>query len=290
MNNNAVITKLQGGLGNQMFQYAVGRNLALKLNCPLILDLTWFNGQVERTYKLDSFSINCEKITNNNSNPSKVGEKFEKLKNKFRQKKMGRRFFLEKKFSFDPNYLKLTEPSYFEGYWQTEKYFKQFEEQIRKDFQLREVLTEGRQKTAELIKTKNSISVHIRRGDYVTNKSTNQHHGTCSANWYENMMERMTEYVTDPVFFVFSDDPDWSKSNLPSHWPTMFVEPNQDGCDEQDMALMSLCKNHIIANSSFSWWGAWLCKTENKVIAPAHWFANESLDTSDIIPAQWEKL
>lgn len=284
------MTKLQGGLGNQMFQYAAGRNLALKLNCPLIVDLSWFNGQKERPYKLDAFSIKCEKIVKGNSNFSKVGEKIEKLKNQFRHKKGGRRLFLEKKFSFDEDYLKLTEPPYLEGYWQTEKYFKQHEEEIRKDFQLREALSQDRQKTAELIKTKNSISVHIRRGDYVTNKSANQHHGTCSAEWYANMMARMTEYVADPVFFVFSDDPDWAKSNLPCHWQTLFVEPSQDGCDEQDMALMSLCKNHIIANSSFSWWGAWLCNTENKVIAPARWFANETMDTSDIIPAHWEKL
>lgn len=203
---------------------------------------------------------------------------------------MGCHFFLEKNFSFDPDYLNLTEPTYLEGYWQTERYFKPFEEQIRKDFQLRSPLTEDRQKNAELIQAKNSISVHIRRGDYVSNKSANQHHGTCSSEWYANMMAKISGQIDDPIFFVFSDDPEWSKSNLPSQWQSVFIEPNQDGCDEQDMALMSLCKNHIIANSSFSWWGAWLCKTENKVIAPARWFANQNQDTSDLIPSHWEKL
>lgn len=291
-NNIAVISNLEGGLGNQMFQYAVGRSLSIKLGCPLKLDLSWFRNQNDRQYALNDFSFKCETVSLADKSPSKIKKKIDRIRNRFlKPTKMGVPVFLEKHFHVDDGFFKIKEPAYLQGYWQSELYFKDIENQIRKDFRLEGQLTDERQKIAKQIQALNAISVHVRRGDYVTNPSANKHHGTCPADWYKIMMSKMAEQKADPTFFVFSDDPEWAKSNLPNQWPCQFIQPSSDGKDQQDMALMSFCNHHIIANSSFSWWGAWLNPNEGKtVFAPQKWFSNKSLNVQNLIPSRWERF
>lgn len=290
--NKAVISRLEGGLGNQMFQYAIARSLSIKLDCPLKLDTSWFIDQLDRKYALDEFSFSCEIVLETEKPPSKIKNKLDRIRGRFlKPKKMGVPLFLEKKFQVNDDFFNIKEPVYLQGYWQSELYFKEIESQIRKDFCLENQLTEDRQKIATEIQAENSISVHVRRGDYITNPSANKHHGTCPADWYHSMMQKMAEQKKAPVFFIFSDDPEWAKSNLPNHWPCHFIQPSSDGKDQQDMALMSACNHHIIANSSFSWWGAWLNPNEDKtVFAPKKWFANKSLNVEDLIPSGWERF
>ena len=142
-----------------------------------------------------------------------------------------------------------------------------------------------------LIRTVNSVSLHIRRGDYVSNPDTNSALGTCSLEYYRHCIEHIASNVENPHFFLFSDDINWVRDNLKIKYPTTVVDGNSADTNYADLHLMSNCKHNIIANSSFSWWGAWLNNNPDKIIiAPKIWFANSPLTPKEIIPENWLKL
>ena len=146
-------------------------------------------------------------------------------------------------------------------------------------------------KTSDAIDSSVSVSVHIRRGDYVTNRHTNAVHGVCPLSYYKKAMKFIEDRVAQPEYFVFSDDLDWVKGNLQTHSKVRFVDNNRESNSYNDMHLMSLCKHSIIANSSFSWWGAWLGGNKDKiVVAPSQWFRDRELDSSDHIPSSWYRM
>ncbi len=141
------------------------------------------------------------------------------------------------------------------------------------------------------IESTNAVSLHIRRGDYVKVKETNDFHGVCSIAYYETAIELITNKINDPVFYIFSDDMDWVKKNFNIRQNHVFVDANDAATNYEDMRLMSLCKHNIIANSSFSWWGAWLNPSSSKtVIAPKKWMKDPSIETIDLIPGNWIRL
>ena len=141
-----------------------------------------------------------------------------------------------------------------------------------------------------MIADSNSVSIHIRRGDYVADPTMYTSHGTCDIDYYNRCVESLTEKVKDTSFFVFSDDPQWSRDSLKLQYPAIFVDHNDMEHGYEDMRLMSQCKHNIIANSSFSWWGAWLNNNENKIVlAPEKWFAKKTYIINDMIPVQWVK-
>ncbi len=150
----------------------------------------------------------------------------------------------------------------------------------------------GRNKDiGEMIQSFKSVSLHIRRGDYVSNKVTNQVHGVCDLNYYSHAISYIAERISNTHLFVFSDDPEWAKGNLKTEIPTFFVDNNRADKDYEDLKLMRQCKHNIIANSSFSWWGAWLNQNAGKiVIAPKKWFNDKSINTKDLIPEKWIRL
>jgi len=288
-----IITKLQGGLGNQIFQYTFGKSLAKKNNTDLKLDLSFYNDKqnnLQRNYSLKYFN------TKENIALDKETKKLKK-----NEWKDGRRSFFhnlffanksiyikEKQFNFDKKILKTTEDIYLDGYWQSEKYFKDIEKIIKKELTLKERLSNRAKEIAKEIKNSNSISIHVRRGDYVKNPRTNSHHGLCSISYYEKSIKKITQQTQNTHFFIFSDDIKWAKKNLKTSSPTTFVE---DSKDHEDLILMSLCKHNIIANSSFSWWGAWLNNNPNKIIiAPQKWFNDPKRNTVDLIPKSWIRI
>jgi hypothetical protein len=180
---------------------------------------------------------------------------------------------------------------YLEGYWQSPKYFFDIKNIIGYEFTVKTGPDQVNKELMEKISQVEAVSVHVRRGDYVSNPATGNYHGVCSLDYYRTAVATITGRVRQPHFFIFSDDPAWAEKNLSVIGPKTVIERNGPERGHEDMRLMSLCRHHIIANSSFSWWGAWLCeKTDKIVISPKRWFKKEDIDTKDLVPESWIRI
>lgn len=281
-----VVSTLIGGLGNQMFQYAAGRALALRNGTQLRLDLGWLENQpalvTPRRYELDCFHVQAELCS---IYPRTRRERARELV------RLSPRVWREEVFRFDPRVLELPDNVRLIGYWVDERYFLDAAAQIRDDFRFRYRPDERSAELAEEIRgSRMAVSVHVRRGDYVSDERTATLHGVLPHDYYTAAVRRIQSIVANPRFYVFSDDPDWCRSNLELGAPTVYVSHNQ-GHGWEDLRLMSRCAHHVIANSSFSWWGAWLNPRPDKiVIAPRRWIADDSYDTSHVVPPEWVTL
>ncbi|WP_172746814.1 alpha-1,2-fucosyltransferase [Neorhizobium sp. T25_13] len=287
-----IITRILGGLGNQMFQYAAGRALAIANEAELKLDLIEMAAYKLRPFALDQFNIKAA-IAKPHEVPAKPKRGFfRKVASAFKHDRLSCERIVENGLSFDSRIPTLRGSLHLSGYWQSEQYFASSADAIRSDFSLKSRLSPARQDVLARIRAATTpVSIHVRRGDYVTSPSANAVHGTCEPPWYHEAMRRMLDRARDASFFVFSDEPQWAKHNLQSSRPMVFIEPQDDGRDWEDMHIMAACHAHIIANSSFSWWGAWLNPRPDKhVIAPRQWFRASDRDDRDIVPASWERL
>ena len=293
-----IVTKLTGGLGNQFFQYAAGLSVAIANNTTLKLDISSYQISSHR-YRLDNFNITAEvlpiKTPSNLSQRIRktiLGRAISKLRREIEARigSSGTRIYKDPG-KFDPNVLSLPDGICLDGYWQSEKYFAHIADIIRREFTPKPQPTPANKEMAERITNCESVNLHIRRGDYVSNPEYNRVHGTCDISYYKKAVEMLSEEVGNPCFFVFSDDIDWAKNNLQLKFPTTFVDINGPDFDYEDLRLMTQCKHHIIANSTFSWWGAWLCQYPQKIaIAPSRWFRDPDKDAADIIPAGWRRV
>lgn len=283
-----IISKLAGGLGNQMFQYAAGRRLAAKHNSEFKLDVRLFQDDPLRAYALDCFSLH-EKIATAADIFSLTREPERGIWHRlFRARRrfgmLPNSYFNEPHIHFCPKVLDLPDNTYLAGYWQSEAYFADIGDIIRKDFQWKTPPTDF--KLAERIANCNSVSLHIRRGDYALNAATNKTHGLLPLSYYERAVRFIAEKENDPVLFIFSDDPKWAQ-NLKFDFPSIVVS-NSTTSDHEDLQLLTLCKSHIVANSSYSWWGAWLSENSRKtVVAPHRWFSNEAFKLDGRFPDGW---
>ena len=293
-----IITKLRGGLGNQMFQYAAARRLAemnrttMKMDLSFLLDRTPRENFVYRDYQLNLFNIQ-EKI----ADPDEA-DFFSGRQSGFFQKSMARFktgclfqkpvHIHEPHFHFYPELLTAPKNAYLDGYWQSEKYFKDIEDIIRAEFTFIKDLDEKCQSLARKIQSVDSLCVHVRRGDFVANPT----HGTMSVQYYQVGLKCLVDKISSPHVFVFSDDIPWCKQNLVFEIPTFFVGDDYAGEKFGDyLHLMTLCKYFIIPNSAFGWWAAWLSSYPEKiVIAPKQWFQDLRHDTRDVIPDGWIRI
>lgn len=284
-----IIVKLIGGLGNQLFQYSLGRSLSIKNNDLLKLDLSDFTKDNPRSYGLGYFNILENFATEEDVNKiKKTG--FLKIVDNFKPY-YKRSVIKYKGYDFDPNILKLSGNFYLDGYWQSEKYFKDIGSIIRKEITLKEPLADKYANLINNIKNTNSISIHIRRGDYVASKKFSKVYKLLDEKYYQKAVGLVAEKINDPQFFIFSDDIDWVKQNLNIPYPKIFVSGENEIKDYEELVLMSLCKHNIIANSSFSWWGAWLNQNTSKiVISPDKWFNDETNNAKNLIPENWIRL
>ena len=272
-----ITVNLKGGLGNQMFQYACGRALALKNDTGLSLIRSQSSSDIARPFSLTHFNIKAEVVSGRKS------PFFLKLKEKLKQKITGN-FHV----GFDPKILRLGQTGYLDGYFQSELYFKDYEGSIREDFTLKEPLLGNKAVIADIIKNDpNAVSVHVRRGDYLTHPDFG---GIATKEYYESAITEIQSHFPAARFYVFSDDIGWCQTELPSLKEAAFVS-NSELEDFDEMHLMTLTKHHIIANSSFSWWGAWLGQNPTKiVIAPARWSNLHEDWYRDIIPEKWIRI
>lgn len=284
------MVRIIGGLGNQMFQYAAGRALAARFNVPLKLDLRWMLRYRHRAYLLDRFNLSADRMTLAecmkftwfpfHRNPPFLFMKTERWVNHL--------IYMESSLAFNPAFVSLGPDRFLFGYFQSYRYFEGYEDLIRHDF-IREIDSSIYEKAwLEKVSEPDSIAIQFRRGDFVTDPAANRSIGTCSMEYYTKAVSQIREKKKDAPLVVFSDDIDWCKANVRFH-NTVFIERN-GGTPIDDMMLAARCNHTILANSSFSWWCAWLNRHPDKiVIAPKHWFRDEALNvqTTDLCPPGW---
>jgi hypothetical protein len=197
----------------------------------------------------------------------------------------------ERQYHFDPRVLQLRGDVYLDGNWNSPKYFEDVAPLIRQEFTFRQPATGRNRELLAAIDAVNAVSVHVRRGDYIADPKVASIHGTCGLDYYRACLDLIAERIRDPHFFLFSDDPQWVREHLSLKWPSTVVDHNGPLDGHEDMRLMSCCRHHIIANSGFSWWAAWLNPNPDKIVlAPRQWFSTTKHDTRDLIPAGWIRL
>jgi hypothetical protein len=316
-----VVSRLSGGLGNQLFQYAAGRSLAQRRAARLILDVTAFKlPQERRQFALGVYPIDAEvrgdgyayePVTPTVKFPRPAGmrERPEGLRDAilYRLAKnggaadrlvktvwrgaermrgnAGLAVFTERTFDFDPELALLGGQTYLVGYWQSYRYFDDVRNIVCREIVLPHPPNAANAGWMARITQTNSICVHVRRGDYLMAAHFEQH-GICSENYYRRAMRLMEQHLSDPYFFVFSDDLDWCRAHFAAP-NTAFVDANPVDAAHDELRLMASCRHHIIANSSLSWWGAWLGRQENQiVVGPDPWFSVQK-KTPDLYPPGW---
>ena len=311
-----IIINIKGGIGNQFFQYSLGRKLSLLNNTELKFDTSLFSEDLfDRKFKLNIFKTRGDVATRNEINKIKGKEKKSKLNKKLMYNfaplsKVYRMFYwryhrltyfrkpVVNEFihhKYDSNILKVKDDSYLDGYWAQEKYFKDIRHILLQDFEIK-----AEYETVEYIKLRNeivlndcSVSIHIRRG-YAKREIDLNIFGVLSIEYYKKAIQYINENIKNPTFYIFSDDIEWVKNNLNPRVKHKFLNFGSDGA-YLELKLMSLCKHNIIANSTFSWWAAWLNENTDKiVIAPLRWYEmktyQKSYEKGDLIPETWTLL
>ena len=276
--------KLYGGLGNQMFQYAAAAALAERRDTGVMLDLSWFSNEGQRARTVRPYELMIFKLPARTYDSSSRFRKWQSRRQKVPVIRRGTS-------RFDPSVLSAPRNVYLDGYWQSEQYFLDATERIRADFTFPAPTDDRNEELLKKIEASpTAVSVHVRRGDYANDAKTNAFHGLMGVDYYRKACAVIKDAVGSPEFFVFSDDPAWCRGNLELDGAT-FVDWNTGRTAWEDMRLMSTCRHHVLANSSFSWWGAWLNPSEDKVVvAPRQWAVDPSFDTTDLVPDEWTRV
>ena len=287
MEREKVFLRLNGGLGNQMFQWALARMIEETTDMEVYLDMSYFNMRKARPYQLDVFKLKPRFIEDWQTKLKLeliwTFRHFFDLHNLF-----GLKVYYESQFNFDKTISKIQPNSYISGFFQSELYFSNVENRLRDDFTFADGIFDENRKLANEMSQQNAVSLHVRRGDYINKKRYQDSYAVCSPDYYKRAVEYIAQQHPDPVLYIFSDDIAWTKKNLRFPYKTHFVSHNTGKESYIDMRLMSLCKHNVIANSSFSWWGAWLNSNPDKIIiAPKQWFKDETIVQTDVIPKHW---
>jgi len=261
-----IISEIKWGLGNQLFQYAAGLSLASYHNVPLILDITNFEEDFDREFGLKYFEINDIKTEIESDNDVTFN------------------LFLNNQYPFEANFFKNSSFTYLSGNWQSEKYFIDIKDKIIERYRVKPQYIKQIDFSSLKIHEGTAVSIHIRRTDY-------SHHFVLDIlplSYYYEAIKYFTEQFDDIKFYIFSDDIAWVVENLKLDAEHVFVSENYTKHNIEDFYLMQQCKHHIIANSTFSWWAAWLCAYPNKIVmTPAKWFSKGNVSTRDLIPGNW---
>lgn len=289
-----IVVKIDGGLGNQMFQYAYGLYHAQRLQTALLLDLREYEHQPAHGYLLDRFQIQAEVAT---------GDVLRRLPRRYRNPDARRGGFFnwlgqrplrrhkESPFGFAAKHLKIPDDSYLIGYWQSERFFPGIESTLRKHFCPRLPLSPASQQVADHMRSTNSIALHVRRGDYITHSTNAAIYEHLQLDYYLHCLNDWAARQSDsPEVFIFSNDIAWCRKHFQLAWPTRFVDHNHGNTAHEDMLLISQAASCVIANSTFSWWSAWLnARSDHTIYAPPRWFRSGTLDDRHIIPDRWER-
>ena len=266
-----------------MFQYALGRRLSIEYQTNLALDVNAFSKDPLRSYRLHNFQLGNHRVLETTFSPG-LRSLVKRVGSSLRWKD---KRYLEPHFHYDERVLQV-KSGILRGYWQSEKYFSSIRQILLQDFSPKR---SPRSEILSILKDIDgceAVSIHVRRGDYVNNINALAYHGLVNVNWYLSAINHIKERVSDARFFIFSDDIGWVKHNFPATEDFRFIDASPDGFEHEDMLMMSRCKHQIIANSSFSWWAAWLNVNVDKVVvAPKQWFQNQTVNTNDLLPVSW---
>lgn len=281
-----------GGLGNQLFQYSFYKFLEKKEK-EVFADLNWFKrNNIHNGYELQKiFKIELKKA---------MEEDILSLKGKIEgvSRKINRRIGLykfktykteRKKYNLD-NEILYYDNLYLEGYWQSISYIVPIENELRKKFIFKPFIDDKNKKLVKDLEKNNSVSIHIRRGDYIKKRRHRKlYNNICDLKYYKNAINIIRKKINNPVFYIFTNDMDWVKENIKGE-NFNYVDWNRGDNSFRDMQLMSLCKHNIIANSTFSWWGAWINNNKNKIVISPKKMINKKIDFSNAFPNDWKKI
>jgi len=285
-----IIVKIIGGLGNQMFQYAYAKSLEQK-GYEVKIDISAFKTyKLHDGYQLNKYNIDLKKSTEEEKNKYYSNTIFSKILRKIGVESS--KAIKEKSLLYDETFLNIEDDNYIEGYFQSEQYFKNIRDILIEQFTIKqEVSNYTKEINNKIALSKNSCSIHIRRGDFVNTTNINIH-GSCNLEYYKKAIKYLENKMENISYFIFSDDIAWCKKNIETK-NAIFIDNEEKRIPHEDIYLMSLCSHNIIANSSFSWWGAWLNQNENKmVIAPKQWFVDKKMQqqSKDIVCEDWIRI
>ncbi|MEX2150245.1 MAG: alpha-1,2-fucosyltransferase [Steroidobacteraceae bacterium] len=285
-----ITVNLIGGLGNQMFQYAFGKALARRMGCELtfdVADFSWY--AMHEGLQIDQLGALVDRASDG-ALRRLLGWRHQTWARRLRLYKRlpSRHTVVEPFFQYCSACAQSPDGSYLVGYWHSYRYFSDCARDVRTDFGSGDVDLSAFGSLLEQITTSESVAIHVRRGDYVSTTRGKRVLGPCSAEYYASAIALMRSIVPNAKFFVFSDEPESVASEKLIVEPHILVNVRPRPPAFAELRLMTKCKHFIIANSSFSWWAAWLASYPTKVVmAPQHWFRDASLDVSDLFPADW---
>lgn len=296
-----IMVRLMGGMGNQMFQFAAGYGIAKRCNAPLFLDDSFYVNQsrmpsiTPREYMLDLFRTDRSRVPVSRRSCTVLprGRLSGKLLRALLKRVLPRWYVTEYSHEFHAGVPALRPPLYLDGYWQSPKYFQDCEGDLRKIFTSAVEFPEELEALGMMIRADpDNVALSVRRGDYVTNPNAAQLHGALGMSYYQNAMSYVRAVVRAPKFKIFTDDSAWAHASFGGTIDVEIVPENLFGPRfEQKFELMRSCKHHIIANSSYAWWAAWLRHVPpGLTISPRKWFAGRSKAPEDLIPSDWVKI
>lgn len=294
-----IIVRLRGGLGNQLFQFAAAHSLATVKGVQLKSDLYTYTKHPFRKYELHNFNISLPEATRDEVHRFTGSNFISRYLNKKSNYFYCPTVFAQPHYHFYEDFFSLPVPIYLSGYWQSEKYFSNVADSLRKMITPSKPLDQRNSDLIASVRSTDSVAIHIRRTDYTSTSFFKP----MDLDYYQRALEAIGKKISKPRFVVFSDDIAWSKQQLKDLADATFVDHNTGADSYKDLLVMAACRNQIIANSTFSWWAAWLNNTPGKTaIAPAKWFHNTYLtnkepvypsrfyNTRDLIPPSWTQL
>lgn len=278
-----VVVRVTGGLGNQLFQFSAGLAVSKRLGARLRVDASAYAKDPLRRYRLDCLAEPPEQVSEQELQsllqPGWIARKL--------LRKRPLRVIRHLEASYRPEVQVVAEGCYLDGYWQSQEYFRPIRDEIRSRLQFQSSLSPSNGQLASLAQAKRVASLHVRRGDYVAVPSLRDWHGVLPLEYYERALELLDSRFGLEGVFVFTDDPEWVRSNLATELP-MTIVSNGKSDELEELSVMKSCRYHVIANSSYSWWGAWLSDAEPAaIVAPSQWFATDKEDASAIVPSEW---
>jgi len=293
-----IVSVLKGGVGNQLFQYAFARSLSIRTGSTLYFDKSWFSTSLAkktgaiRKIALNDFQVNGKFLPDGYARSITAIAQYLGECTHLKSILDNHVFLIDQNNVF-PQLKKLRKNRcslvLIDGFWQSEDFFSNIKRILRQELILNYALTPQDRKIANEIKTRNSVSLHVRRGDYANSKRTNRRHGVLDMDYYHAAVDRIAGQTKASFIYVFSDDIPWCRENLVFDQPWRLVSDNSRKISSE-LHIMACCRHHIIANSSFSWWGAWLGeKKGSRIIAPKHWFKSGP-ELFRIVPERWIRL